>query len=186
MKIIEYVSEVADLLSLWDATKVDLNIIENNDATTVSRINKICNLVNDVVYEIAMNFVPMITQTQVKTSDGVVPFSQLRPNIISIEKILDENGKEINFTIYPEKLKMDKTSGTIYYRRLPNYYKKGNEIDFTEYEVPKKVILYGTAAEFCLTEGLFEEAMVWHEKYREQIKMLTKPKNYKLAKREWA
>ena len=186
MKIREYVAGVANLLSLWDATKIDENILANNDPLTVERIDKLCSIVNGIIHEIARYFVPLILQKQVKTSDGVVPFSQLKANIVNIEKVVDDKGNEIGFTTYYDRIKMDKPSGTIYYRILPISYNYGNEIHFTDFQVPRKVIIYGAAAEFCLAEGLFDEAVAWHEKYREQIKLLTKPKNLKIKKRTWA
>lgn len=186
MKIRDYVESVANLLSLWDSNKVDLENVENNDTIIVGRINRIQSMVNGIICEIANFFVPLIVQKQVETSDGVVLFSSLGANIVSIEKVVSKQGKEIGFKVYHDKIVMSENSGTIYCRITPKTYNYNDEIDYTDFEVPKKVIVYGAAAEFCLTEGMFDEAVVWHEKYREQLKFLTKPKNYNTAKRTWA
>ena len=186
MKIKDYVESVANLLSLWDSNKVDLDDISNNDALTGGRINRIHIMVNGIINEIANYFVPLIIQKQVETIDGVVPFSSLKANIVKIEKVVGENGNEIMFKSYHDKIVMNEKSGTIHYRIVPRQYDFTEEIDYTDLEVPKKVIVYGASAEFCLSEGLFDEAVVWHEKYREQLKLLTKPKNYNTTKRTWA
>lgn len=186
MKIRDYVANVANLLSLWDSNKVDLEDVNNNDQTIVERINKIQVMVNGIICEIANYFVPLIIQKHVNTINGEVPLSNLRMNIVSVEKVVNEQGKEIDFEVYHDKIVMSENSGTVYLRIIPKTYNYTNEIEYTDLQVPSKVIVYGTAAEFCLSEGLFDEAVVWHEKYREQLKLLTKPKNYKTAKRTWA
>ena len=186
MKIRNYVSDVANLLSLWDNAKVDMENIKNNDDLTIMRINKLIDIINGIIFEIAKYFIPLIVSRAFKTSDGVVYISQLREKFVSVERIIDENGKEVRYTTKDDKIIMDNNSATIYYRILPCSYAFANEIDFTNFEVPRNVIIYGAAAEMCLSEGMFDEAVVWHEKYREQLKMLTKMKNYKLAKRTWA
>lgn len=186
MKIRDYVASVASLLSLWDSNKVDMIEVDNNDPITTKRINKIAEMVNGIINEIASFFIPLIVQKHVNTSDGVVAFSSLKSSVVSIEKVIGEQGKEISFETYHDKIVMSENSGTVYFRIIPGNYNYNNEIDYSELELPRKVIVYGVAAEFCLSEGLFDEAVVWHEKYREQLKLLTKPKNYNTAKRTWA
>lgn len=186
MKIRDYVSNVASLLSLWDSTKIDIYDVNNNDSITVNRINKLAGIVNGIIREIATFYVPLILSRHIKTSNGVVSFSNLWTNVVSVEKVVSDQGKEIGFETYHNKIVMSEKSATVYFRIIPNGYNYGNEIDYREIDLPKKVIEYGTAAEFCLTEGLFDEAVVWHEKYREQLKLITKPKNYNTAKRAWA
>ena len=186
MKIKDYVANVANLLSLWDSNKVDLENINNNDQLIVERINKIQVMINGIICEIANYFVPLIIQKYVNTANGVVPFSTLRLNIVNVEKVVNAQGEDIDFEVYHDKIVMSENTGTVYLRIVPKTYNYTSEVEYTDLQVPSKVIVYGAAAEFCLAEGLFDEAVVWHEKYREQIKLLSKPKNYNTAKRTWA
>ena len=70
------------------------------------------------------------------------------------------------------------------YEYAPDKVGLDDEICYMEKDVPVRVIAYGVAAEYCITEGDFDQAVMWHKRYTDAISDICVPKNTRAAKRK--
>ena len=71
------------------------------------------------------------------------------------------------------------------YQYSPTNYALEDEIGYTEKDISSRVIAYGVASEVCIIEGEFEQAVMHHKRYVDEIALLTMPKNAMIKQRSW-
>ena len=72
------------------------------------------------------------------------------------------------------------------YQYLPKNYDINDVVGYKETEVSKMTLTSGLAAEYSISEGLFDEAVMWHKRFVDGVNAITRPKNVKIKSRCWA
>lgn len=155
------------------------------DSETLYQIDVLTRCVNLVVNELSNTYVPMVKCEEVNMSDGTVRFSDLAENALKIIGLYDCAGNELSYRQYPEYIKAERPVCKVSYRYIPANYGYTDEIGYRETEVPARIIAFGTVAEFCLTERMFEDACSWHKRYMDGIAEICSPKNVTVRKRSF-
>ena len=156
------------------------------DGVTIATVNNMTSLVNLVINELACTYIPMVKSETVLATDGKIYYTELTERALKVLSVTDIHGDEIDAKITPEYVKIKGSSATIEYEFLPPNYGLEDQFNFSNTQVTERVLSYGLSAELCISEGRFDEAVTWHERYVQEISIICCPKNTLLKQRRWA
>lgn len=159
---------------------------ENVNEETINAVSVMVSLINIVLNELAATYIPMVKTEGLAFSANKFLFADLSENIIEVEDVFDDYGNKVNYKISGEYLVADIKTGVIKYHYLPKNYDLNDMIGYRETDVCKMTLVAGLAAEFSISEGLFDEAVMWHNRFVDGVSAQTKPKNVKTKSRCWA
>lgn len=126
---------------------------------------------NLVENEIALDYFPLKTEESI-LSGGVVPYARLQHAPVTILSVTGENGIAQDFEVRPARIVLTGAKNrqlTVVYTYSPA------EKSFTDDcelggNISARLLSFGVACEFCLTNGQFSEAAAWEKKYREALR----------------
>lgn len=130
-----------------------------------------------VIKELAATYIPMYKKEKISSKNGVVKYSALTQTAMEIVNVYDVNGNKIHYELTPEFIKVQVSEVIVEYEMVPPNYDLNDEIEYSEKEVPLVILSYGLAAEYYVSTGRFEQAVMWHERYVEGVNSLRKTKN---------
>ncbi len=184
MTVKEIIKTGASLLGRGEIVSY-LDSGEDTDNVILANVNLMTRLVNLVISELADSYVPMVKTEEIATDGGKIYFKDLSENFLSVKQITDTKGRKIDYKIYNEYILVSRTAVILEYNFAPSNYGLEDKIFYQEKDIPLRVIAYGVIAEFCITEGSFDEAVMWHKRYAESIEKLCLPTNKRVAQRGW-
>ena len=185
MTIKEIIKTSATLLNREDLKKYLDGQSYSAESDTAKAIERLIELANLVINELSLSFVPMVKSESINAGSNRVYYSSLSESAISIFEVLDANGNNIDFTQSGEYFETVGYAKTIKYSFVPKKYAIDETIGYSEKDVSMRSLAYGLTAEFCLTEGEFDLAVLFHDKYVESLKEICLPKNRISRKRSW-
>lgn len=185
MTIKEIIKTTATLLNREDLKKYVNGQSYSAESDTAKAIERLIELANLVINELSLSFVPMVKSESVNANSEKVYYSSLNENAISVLEVLDAFGNSIDFTQSGEYFETVGYAKTVKYSFVPKKYSIDESIGYSEKDVSLRILAYGLSAEFCLTEGEFDLAVLFHDKYVESIKEICLPKNRISKKRSW-
>ena len=168
----------------------DVGRFINNDKTEIFEdteytLKTFLSLLNLVIQELAATFIPMYKKETVVTKNGVARFADLSFTAMEIVGVYDLDGNAITYEFTPEYIKVDRAQIVIEYEIVPPNYELGQNVDYTEKQVPCVILAYGLVAEYYVNTGRFEQAVSWHQRYVDAINSLRKTKNVKCKSRSF-
>ncbi|MBQ8374914.1 MAG: hypothetical protein IJX98_04995 [Clostridia bacterium] len=182
MTVKEIIVKAAELLGLSDLVEGYFSSGSEDGKKAVDALVGCYNLVES---ELAIDYLPLVCEDEVKTDTGAVYFTKLRKNASRILSVCDQNGNAVEWKLFPEYILAQAGKLVVRYAYAPT---EKNLDDDGEYQSVASVRLfaYGVAAEYCLIAGLYEESAVWENKYRAAIQAAYKAKPSKVMKaRRW-
>lgn len=187
MKLKDVLKSAAALLGNEKACEYLADNVSESEASaqTLSDINAYVRLANVVICELAGSYVPMKTVEAVTPVNGRVYFSSLNKRVLRITAFYDRNGNALDFTVYPEYAETGGSAVTAEYEYSPDNYGLTDDIGYEEKDVSSAALSYGVAAEVCLSQSRFEEAVLWRERYAECVRSFVLPKGGKIKSRCW-
>ena len=141
--------------------------------------------VNLTINEVATEYIPVVCTEYVNNYGGMIYYSTLASKVLKVLATYDNGGNKISFSKFTEGVKTSSTVNKIEYSYIPPSYTIAETIAFDESTVPARVIAYGVASQVCVTEGRFDEAEIWHNRFVESIKNLSEPKRARIKGRCW-
>lgn len=185
MKIKEIVKLSALLLGREDIVKyIDEGESAQTGKDTSSAVERLTALTNLVISELSTSFVPITTKEFVQAIDGKIYFNKFNKTPLKIVAVFDANDNKIDFEQYPEYI-LSRNAYSVLYEYLPEQKTIEQDCPYEERIVPSRVLSYGVASEFCITEGEFEQAVMWHKRYVQSIENILLPKNRQTKNRRW-
>lgn len=127
---------------------------------------------NLVENEIALDYFPLKTEETLVSCGSVIPYARLQHAPVTILSVTDENGNAENFEVRPARIVLTGCKN----RKLKVVYTYSPaEKLFTDCcelggKISARLLSFGVACEFCLTNGQFAEAAAWEKKYREALR----------------
>ncbi len=106
-------------------------------------------------------------------------------SLLKILKVTDDAGNNIACTHHAQFLSSPVSSAIIEYQYLPKEAVLEGEICYAEKDVTPNVLTYGVLAEYQITQGSFDEAVMWHKRYAGGIETICFPQNVKSKSRRW-
>lgn len=186
MTIKEILKTVATVTSRKDLKEYLENGEGEISENTQETVNSLIELTNLVINELACSYIPSVTLEEVTPKAGRIYFKDLSKTPLKVLRVVDTAGSNLSFKIFPEFITVDMQKVLVEYEYAPDKVGLDDEICYMEKDVPVRVIAYGVAAEYCITEGDFDQAVMWHKRYTDAISDICVPKNTRAAKRRWA
>ena len=152
---------------------------------TISEVERLTALTNLVISELAASFVPIAVLEKAQVSNGRIYFNTLKETPLKILDVLDNTDNSVSFVQYPEFISVS-NGDRVLYEYLPKEKTIEQDCPYEERIVPSRVLSYGVASEFCITEGEFEQAVMWHKRYVDALEDIIIPKNRQAKNRRWA
>ena len=147
-------------------------------------------IINIVVNELSSTYFPLITEQDVTFYDGQFSYLDFEKRVVKIIEVCDCLGNKVNYKEGIEYIELEgeypsEIMLTVKYQFTPSEYFEDSQIDYAEKDIPARVIAYGVAAEYCINQARFSEAVMHHNRYMLALQELKAPKNKKLKARSW-
>ena len=184
MTIKDIIKTAAVLMNLTDVVEYLGDNAAAPASATLARADALTRLANLTVSELAATYAPMVCAEEVETADGKIVFANLSHNITKILSVKNQFGQDAEFKIYPEYLKVFGGRFTVEYEYAPANYGLNDSVGFNG-KITAALLGYGVAAEYCITEGRFEEAVLWRKRYTEGVERAVLPKSAVAKGRCW-
>ncbi len=140
---------------------------------------------NAVENDLAVNYLPLKKEEGLETDTGAIPYASLSERALNIVRVTDEWGLSVRFDCYANYFKTRVGKVFVTYTYAPKEKSLEEEVEWHRL-ASKRLIAYGTAAEYCLKEGLYDEAAVWEKKYKDAVNLAYKGEPCRRVKsRNW-
>lgn len=93
--------------------------------------------------------------------------------MLEVKSIKDKSNNEVAFIALSDHIFVKDGEYTISYSYIPKCDELSDEVPL-DTEITSKIISYGTASEYCLFCGRYEEALIYKEKYKEALRRAIK------------
>jgi len=156
---------------------------ESPDTATIKAVDLMVNCVNLILSELACTYIPMTTTFT--ATDSEIVFANLPERILEIQSVKDKSGREKSYKFTPEKISGLNKGDVLIYSYLPSNYGLDEKIGYNETQISNRVLAYAVASEYLLTERAFDEAVMWRNRYVNELSDSIKVKNSKIKARRW-
>lgn len=181
MEVENVIKQVATLLQLTNVMEADFENFENLDVQTKKDINLILSSINEVLCDVATEYLPLKKSESITVSGGEFDLTTLT-NFYKLLSVKTNNEYTLDF----ETLKIDDGTYKIEYMHLPEIYEIDDEITEFDSRLTTYNLAYGVAGEFCIISGNYSEAEMWNSKFLNAMEDFKKPhKVAKLKTRRW-
>lgn len=186
MKIKDVIKTAATLLGRTDVTAyLDSKEIEDG-SETLQTVNVMTNLTNLVITELSSTFIPLKKTQTMSAYDGRIYYKDFNETLTRVTGVYSATGKSVDYGYHPEYITLPFNSVyTVEYEYVPSNLGLEDDACYAEKDVPSHVLAYGLAAEFCITEGSFEQAVMWHKRYVDGVEKACPPKSLTTRERRW-
>lgn len=163
MKVNDILTKTAELLNL------DTEIVAENSTDEKAR-DLMIRALNNVISEIAEEYIPFIAENVVHPTDGFIPYSALEKKVMKVISIRDERDKKISFKekMHGITLKCGDKPCTVIYSYHPEEVGYGDEFIVPNC-VSERTISYGVAGEYALISERFEECLNYDVRFNTAI-----------------
>lgn len=188
MTVIEILESVGLYLNLTDDFKSFSSGTGEITEEVELEVNKILKAINNVIEQLAFNFLNFKTQETVLIEDKNFDLSLLSHKFLKVCKLESElNNKKLKFEIDGNYIKTDFNGNAVMeYFYIPDKVTKLNDKILIDSKVSESVFVLGVITEYCFINGLFDDAKVWEEKFLKELNKVIKfNKNFYLPKRGW-
>ena len=185
MKVKDIIRTCALLLNREDVVSYLDGDTNKKAGDTERTINVLVDLVNLVVSELASTYIPAIHTEEIAVNDGKVYYKDLEKTALKIVCVTDEKGRAVDFCQHAEFFTVSDSVAIVEYEYLPTTASINDELCYSEKQVTKRVLSFGTLAEYAITEGEFEQAVMWHKRYVDGVEAVCLPQNTRLKNRRW-
>lgn len=184
MTIKDIIKTAAVFLNLTDVSEYLGGTVDNPSSATLASVDSLTRLANLVISELAASYTPMTVTETVQTADGKIRFADLTYNITRILSVKNEFGQDAEFKLFPEYIKVFGGEYSVEYEYMPANYGLTDSVGFNA-KITAALLGYGVAAEYCVTQGRFEEAVLWRKRYTFGIERVVLPKSATVKGRCW-
>ena len=184
MTIKEIVRSAAYMLGKTDVVS-HLDGNTNVGSETLQSTSLLANLCTLVLDELSSTYLPMVKKETVSSSSGKYPFNQFREKVIKVVAVYNMDGEKIDFSLDEHYVLTNASKCTIEYEYAPKNYTLEDTIGYSEMDVAVSILAYGVAAEYSISQELFEQAVMYHKRYVDAIAEICLPKNKKIKARSW-
>ena len=181
MEIKDVIKEVATLLGLSNVSGANLDA-DSFDSQTQKDINLIISSTNEVLCEVATDFLPLKTKETVTVANGCFDLTTLTHDF---HKLVEVDTSE-SYYVLRENLYIKDGTYDVTYTYLPEIYELNDEIEDIDLRLTLFALSYGVAAEYCLISGNYSESELWASRFNDAMRVATRnTKIPKLKERRW-
>ena len=125
----------------------------------------------------------MYKKESVTSQNGKVFYADLSQTAVEIIGVYDNDGNKIDCTFSHEYFEVGQKQVIVEYEMVPPNYNLGENVGYSEKQVAPIILSYGLAAEYYVSTGRFEQAVMWHKRYTDAINSMRKIKNINIKNR---
>ena len=161
------------------------NGIDSTDNEILALADVMTRLANLVITELATSYILMKKREKVIFNAGKFFYANLSETPLKILGVYDLNGNSYKYSQHHEYLTAPTSCAVIEYAYKPANYDLDSIIGYTELDVSLRTLALGLAAECCIVEGRFDEAVMWHKRFEESVEKTCCPKNATVKERSF-
>jgi len=190
MTILEAVKQSAFNLQLENIANInsESEVGGLNDSDKLEFDNLI-RCAHQVLKEIAAEYVPLVTNQSFNLTNNEIDFKDFCKPILEVIRV-SFNGKRIPFVSFHDRIELGIKGGgnfTVEYAYDIDFNHDLNaELDYKSKKVSVRLLGFGIAAEYCLINGMNDEAILWDRRYKDALgAAVSQRKEKKVKVRRW-
>ncbi|MDR1093960.1 MAG: hypothetical protein LBL66_07415 [Clostridiales bacterium] len=130
---------------------------------------QLCKCANLAVNEICADHYPLTRETTVQSGTGKIAYSELAAERVLEVLSVKRGGENTRFRSFHGYIKTEPNiTAAVRFAYLPGEYAPDEAVPIPD-KIGARIVAYGAAAEYCLINGLFEEAVVWEKRYKDSL-----------------
>lgn len=141
---------------------------------------------NFALSEIAQEYLPLTAECEVHAKGGRFYFEDMPKRVSKIVSVRDKEGNKVRFrtrTLYCETGRDG--DFTVEYRYLPESVMADGDCE-VDPSVSSKTVALAACAEYCMINGMYEQSEGFAERFRQDMRTLTRPVGtVELKARRW-
>lgn len=181
MEVNKVIKQVATLLQLTNVINANFDDFENADSQTKKDVNLILSSINEVLSDVATEFIPLKTSENITVSGGAFDLTTLSNTFYKLAKVHTNKKYSVDF----ETLIIENGSYKLDYFYLPEEYELDDDIEEFDSRLTVYNLAFGVAAEFCAISGNYSEAEMWNSKFVSAMENCKKRRVASLKSRRW-
>ena len=184
MKIRDIVRNSALILGKSDVIEY-LDRATDIGVDTLETVNLLTNLCTLVIDELSATYIPLIRKETVTFGNGKHALNQFRDKVVKVIAVYDMSGEKVDFSLDAYYVWANVSKCIVEYQYAPKNYGLDDNIGYEEKDISVSALAYGVVAEYCITQGQFEQAVMHHKRYVDLVAEICVPKNKKIKARSW-
>lgn len=149
-------------------------------------VDKLLKCYNITIQELSEEYLPLTFTEELKSDTNKFYYKDFKKVPIEIKSVY-RSVIPLNFKVFPTYFVTDGNTCTVKYCYL--YMPKTDLKEHCEYEnslITKRIIAEGVVSEMLLNKGMFEQALLWRDRYTKSLQnALLKRKIKKVKARGW-
>lgn len=140
---------------------------------------------NLTVSELALEYAPVTYEEVTETDNGLIFYGSLSRNYAGLVAVESESGEVLKSVCYPDYVKTSPGKVIVRYNFIPPKLAEDDDVPLGCPKFASRLVSYGTAAEYCLIAGRFDEAVIFNNKYTAALKAALFRPAGRVAERSW-
>lgn len=152
----------------------------------MKEINLLVDCVNLTNSNIATNYVKLYDYKTVKVENSFVEYSDITDKMIYDIVSIKSKNCQVDYQVLSSGVLVNAKEIDVKFSYFPKDVNLEGEIVNYGHKVNERVFVYGVISEYLYVKGVFDEAQLWEEKFKIEMKNCMKTaKSYKYNKRRW-
>lgn len=172
MNVLNILRQVAFYINKLELLNKKPFLQTSNSSLTTEQMRDVImmtNCLNSVVKEVAAFYFPLINEEEVEFVDSRFYIADFAKELLYVKKIVNKNGKNLKFKVYPSFIKCRCSKAKIVYSYLPDDVDYNENLDFFQGQVSPQVFIYGVTRDWLVMDGDYEGAEMFSNNFKESI-----------------
>lgn len=182
-------------MELKEAIQLSLTYLGDEDASVNNktaqhpRLKLLVKCANLVIKEIVTDYLPLVETEEVDVRDGRISYERLLHRVLEILSVTNaQTGIESNFTMNPTECIVhngDMTKAKVKYTYIPVDIEIDEQCPVSPL-VSAKTLALGICAEYSLIEGMYEQSVMYSDRFKEDMRTAVRRKGeIRIKPRRW-
>ncbi len=146
-------------------------------------LNRHLDCLQSVQDEIITEYKPLIFEECFKSENFKILTSAFSKPVFEILSIKDLKGRKVKFKVYPNYIMAFSGMVEIRYSYKCTLENMSSEV---ETDIPPRILAYGVAREYLLRQGLYDDADIYENRFKDGLKIILKKKtDTQIPGRRW-
>jgi len=190
MTILNIIQEAAECLTLdrlAAAARLTSNQTANLSPHEAREFDILFQCTRAVIDEIGREYMPLTITVPVQTNtEGVVEHRTMPHRVLEIISVKSIAGQKLSFLREVDRIRVANittfTTILVTYKYTPQPQSLTSRVEFDGTRIGRRLIAFGVAAEFCIRQGLIDEAALWDRRYKDALLAALRPLREKRVK----
>ena len=119
MTVKDIIKTTATLLNRQDIIDYINGTYFQEDSDTIKAVEKLNELLNLVINELCLAYVPMVKTEEVAVTNGKIYYNSFSERAVNVLEVLDANQKALGFTLKADHLILPNNASYVKYAYIP-------------------------------------------------------------------